>query len=117
MSISPEIMNDASFSTNEAILTLPRRAGEIIKSNQKSDYWMTKEGQVILVGKLDDKAGPPTGLCAFGYTAESKALLYLPGDAEEGEWIEVELYSAQALRVHPQPALAPVAQVHGVRGR
>ena len=28
----PKIMSDASFSTNEAILTSLRRAGEIIKS-------------------------------------------------------------------------------------
>ena len=50
MDIFPEIMNDASFSTNEAILTSLRRAGEIIKSNQKSDYWKTDKGQAIMVG-------------------------------------------------------------------
>ena len=91
MNIFPEIMNDAIFSTHEAILTSLRRTGEINKSNQKSEYWMGEEGQAILVEKLNDKAGPPTGLCAFDYTAEPKALLYAAGDAAEGEWIELEL--------------------------
>ena len=84
-------MKDASFSTNEAILTSLRRAGEIIKSNQKSEYWMTKKRRAIFVGKRNDKAGPPTGLCAFDFTAESKALLYAAGGASDGEWTEVEL--------------------------
>ena len=34
MDMFPEIMNDASFSTNEAILTSLRRAGDIIKSGR-----------------------------------------------------------------------------------
>jgi hypothetical protein len=87
----PEIMNDSSFSTNEAILTSLRRAGEIIKSKQNADYWMSEEGQAILVGKLSDRGGPPTDLCAFDYTDESKAMLLAAGKVEEGEWIEVEL--------------------------
>ena len=61
------------------------------KSSQKSDYWMADKGQAILLGKLNDRTSPPTGLCAFDYAEESKALLYAAGDAEEGEWIEVEL--------------------------
>ena len=61
------------------------------KSSQKSDYWMADTGQAILLRKLNDRSSPPTGLCAFDYAEESKALLYAAGDAEEGEWIEVEL--------------------------
>ena len=45
---------------------------------------MTEEGQAKLVGNLNGTAGPPTGLCAFDYIAESKALLYAAGDAAEG---------------------------------
>ena len=52
---------------------------------------MTEEGQAILVGKLNDEAGPRTGLYPSGYTAESKAMLYAAGEASDGEWIEVEL--------------------------
>ena len=89
MGMFPEIMNDASFSTNEGILNSLRRAGEIIKSGKNADYSMTEEGQAILVGKLNDRGGPPSGLCAFVYTAESKAILYAAGNAAEGEWIKV----------------------------
>ena len=59
----PEIMSDSSFSTNEAILTSLRRAGEIIKSKQNADYWMSEEGQAILVGKLGDREVPIRSLC------------------------------------------------------
>ena len=52
---------------------------------------MTEEGQAIVVGKLNDRGGPPSGLCAFDYTEKSKAMLYAAGDAAEGGWIEVEL--------------------------
>ena len=90
MEMFPKIMNDASFSTNDAILTLPRRAGKIIKSGKNIDYCMTEEGQAILVGKLIEKSGPPTSLYSFDYTAESKAMLYAAGEAAD-EWIEVEL--------------------------
>ena len=44
---------------------------------------MTEEGQAIAVGKLNNKAGPLTGLCALDSTAEPKALLYAAGDAAE----------------------------------
>ena len=84
-------MSDSSSSTNEAILASLRCAGEIIKSKQNADYWMSEEGQAILGGKLGDRGGPPSGLCAFDYTPESKAMLLAAGKAEEGEWIEVEL--------------------------
>ena len=77
----PEIMNDASFSTNESIVTSLRRAGEIIKSKQSANYWMTEEGQAIFIGKLNDRGGPPSGLCAFDYTEETKAMLYAEGRA------------------------------------
>ena len=52
---------------------------------------MSEEGQAILVGKLSDRRGHPSGLCAFDYTDESKAMLLAAGKVEEGEWIEVEL--------------------------
>ena len=45
MDMFPEIMNDASFFTNEAILSSLRRAGEIIKSWKNADYWMTVEAR------------------------------------------------------------------------
>ena len=86
-------MKDKSFSTNEATLTSLRRTGEIIKSGRNDDYWMTEEGQAILVGKLNDRGGPPSGLYPFDYTVESKAMLYAAGNAAEGEWIEVDLYA------------------------
>ena len=54
----PEIMSDASFSTNEAILTSLRRAGEIIKSKQNADYWMSEEGQSDPLGKLERQGSP-----------------------------------------------------------
>ena len=87
MDMFPKIMNDASFSTNEAILTSLRRAGEIIKSGRDADYWMAEEGKAILVGRLNERGGPPLGLYPFDYTAESKAMLYAAGNAAEGEWI------------------------------
>ena len=46
---------------------------------------MTEEGQAILIGKLNDRGGPPSGLCAFDYMEESKAMLYAAGNAEEDE--------------------------------
>ena len=88
MGMFREIMNDASFSTNEAILTSLRRAGEIIKSGRDADYGMTEEGHAILIGKLNFRGGPPAGLYPFDYTAESKAMLYAAGNVAEGEWIE-----------------------------
>ena len=91
MDMFPNIMNDSSFITNEAILTSLRRAGEIIESNKNADYWMSEEGQAVLIRKLDDRGGPPSGLCAFDYTEEPKAMLHAAGDASEGEWIEVAL--------------------------
>ena len=91
MDMFPEIMSDVSFAKNEAILTSLGRAGEIIKSGKNADYWKTEEGQAILVGKLNDRGGPPSGLYPFDYTAQSKAMLHAAGNAAEGEWIEVEL--------------------------
>ena len=62
MDMLPEIMNDTSFSNNEAILSSLTRAGEIINSGKNADYWMTEEGQAILFGKLNGRGGPPSDL-------------------------------------------------------
>ena len=39
----PDVMQDANFATNEVILSSLRRAGQILKSSQKTDYWTSEE--------------------------------------------------------------------------
>ena len=48
----PDIMKGANLATNEVILSSLRRAGEILESSQKSDYWLTDEGQATLLRKI-----------------------------------------------------------------
>ena len=92
MDMFPEITNDANLATNEAILSSLRRAGEILKSSQRSDYWMTDEGQARLLRKIAGRGRhPPTGLNVFDYTEASETLLYSAGNAGQEEWIEIEL--------------------------
>ena len=52
MDMFSDIMKDASLANNEAILSSLRHAGEILKSSQKSDYWMTDEGKARLLQKI-----------------------------------------------------------------
>ena len=88
----PEIMQDANLATNEVILSSLRRAGPILRSSQKSDYWTSEEGQATMLRKIKSRECPPAAdVNVFDYTEESKALLYSAGSAGQEEWIEVEL--------------------------
>ena len=74
------------------ILSSLRRAGQILKSKQKTDYWTSEEGQAALLRKIKSRECPPAAdLSVFDYTEASEALLYSAGSAGQEEWIEVEL--------------------------
>ena len=54
----PDIMQDAKLATNEVILSSVRRAGQILRSSQKPDYWMSDEGQATLLRKIKGRECP-----------------------------------------------------------
>ena len=91
----PKMLSKPDNSSNGAILDALRRAGDILKTSQKSDYWDSEAGQTELLRMIDDRnqRPPPSGLNVMDYTEQSKAMLSSTGvhNAEEEEWIEVEL--------------------------
>ena len=111
MKLIPEILSKADSSSNGMILDALRRAGEILKSNSRSDYWLSDAGQAELLRKLEDQRidqehrmqkdrNYPRLLAPMDYTEATKAMMMANskpalssagGAAGNEEWIEVEM--------------------------
>ena len=88
----PEYLRTDVEVPNSQIVNALRYAGKLLERKRLLDYWLSDEGQNELLRKVEKRDRHP--LNTINYSKGSKALLAsagASGNAQDGEWVQVEL--------------------------
>ena len=93
MNSMQDIIANVDERSNAEILTSLKKAASMMSMRDKTEYWLSDEGQSELLRRIDVRAKKPdSGLSVFDYSFDTKAMLSSAATSSDDDgWIEVEL--------------------------